>query len=454
MVYLGDCLAVLPQLEASSIDALVTDPPAALAFMNRKWDTFGGRAHFIEWLTERMSEAFRVMKPGAHGLVWAIPRTSHWTGMALEDAGFEVRDFVAHHFGSGFPKSLDVSKAIDKASGQSGNPVSGNSAMSGPNYHRTDKGNPITEAARQWEGWGTALKPATEIWWLVRKPLAQPNVAAQMLATGTGALNIDGCRVGVEDRFNPAAANKPGGASLHMSVRGMPDADGRSAAGRWPANLVLSHADGCRPAGMQKVRGSLIAKPSHHEFNSGYSGKLGGPRPSRGHGDPDGTETVEAWECTEGCPVAELDRQSGLVRSAGLYDKGSRGIGDKEGPASIPIDGLLSATYADSGGASRFFYTAKASSSDRNAGLFDQRKGRNVHPTVKPTDLMRYLCRLITPPGGLILDPFCGSGSTLVGARLEGFRAIGIDQDAESVEIARRRVAWANHQIGLFEPLV
>lgn len=362
----GDCLDLMPTLDAESVDAIVTDPPAGISFMGKAWDHHkGGREQWISWLADVMRECLRVAKPGAHALVWALPRTSHWTGTACELAGWEVRDRITHLFGSGFPKSLDVSKAIDKA----------------------------TDAARQWEGWGTALKPAAEDWWLLRKPLSG-TVAANVQAHGTGALNIDGCRIAGK---KPDTTRGAGGQHGITSPRG---AQGRildDGAGRWPANVVLDE-DAAR----------LLDEQSGERTS-------GQPRIDRGRGG--------IWSPSDGTPC---------------------------GPQ-----------YGDYGGASRFFYTAKASRAERermeggptepvrrtDGRAVDIENPRlrtsprvNHHPTVKPLDLMRWLVRLVTPPGGLVLDPFAGSGTTGVAAMAEGFRFLGIEREPEYVAIAEARL--------------
>lgn len=441
-VYHGDCLAVMREMEPTSVDAVVTDPPAGIAFMGRKWDTFT-RDQFLRFLTERLAECLRLLKPGGHALVWALPRTSHWTGAALEEAGFEVRDVITHHFGSGFPKSLDVSKAIDKAAGAerpvvglhpAPNGQAGGVTMGGGWQDEPALTDPATAAARQWDGWGTALKPATEFWYLGRKPLAEHTVAGQVLATGTGALNVDGCRVAANgDKLDGGrVSSKSDGwdrpwkhdpeAIAEAHARGQGAVARAESLGRWPANLVLSHSADCRPVGTE----------------------------------PDGLETVEAWWCAEDCPVAELDRQSGTLTSG---DNPTRRGSDKFRGIYGAFQGQRDnepARGANSGGASRFYttfrYVPKAGTAERNVGLFDSSQGRNLHPTVKPVDLMRWLCRLITPAGGLVLDPFAGSGSTLVAAKLEGFQSIGIEADPEHVKTIIRRLAVATHQPPLFDP--
>lgn len=427
MLYHGDCLEVLKTLPDNCIDSLVTDPPAGISFMGKHWDDDkGGRKQWTAWMTEVMSECLRVMKPGAHGLVWAIPRTSHWTGAALEDAGFEVRDTILHCFGSGFPKSMDISKAIDKAAGakrETYNRAAFGGSFSddnGTTYGQAISNEPLTDAAKQWEGWGTALKPAAEMWWLIRKPCSEKTVAANVLKWGVGGLNIDGCRIEAgSDLEELNRANKrPGdGASGFMTSKSR---EFKPASGRFPANLILSHNPDC-----------------------------------------------EDDQCSLGCAVALLDEQSGALKSGGYPPQGHQrkhnGIYGKPnltGPVKIG---------SNEGGASRFFYCAKTSTSERNAGLAGMPKriagamagnqksnggrtagdgvtpvkpvlSRNHHPTVKPQKLMRYLCRLITPPNGIVLDPFMGSGSTGLAAKSEGFKFIGIEKEKEYFDIAEKRI--------------
>jgi tRNA G10 N-methylase Trm11 len=367
---LGDCLEQLKLLGENSVHGMVTDPPAGISFMNKEWDT---GENFIPWLTEVMKECLRVLKPGAHALVWAIPRTSHWTATAVENAGFEIRDVVTHLFGSGFPKSLDISKAIDKQAGAEReiigeNPNSrpncaGNqmNTMSGP-ITQSFITAPATDDAKKWQGFGTALKPAAEFWVLARKPLSEKTVASNVLKHGTGGLNIDASRIGTD------IISTHGGGDKLSGMKGNGNSgvgEYKTHQGRFPANLVLSK---------------------------------------------------------EVTPI--LDAQAGQD-------------------------------------VSRFFYVAKASTSEKNKGLETNeavtvddgrdksidnpfQRGetlrKNSHPTVKAVKLMRYLCRLITPPGGLILDPFMGSGSTGIAAREEGFQFIGIEKDKEYFEIARARI--------------
>jgi site-specific DNA-methyltransferase (adenine-specific) len=463
----GDCIEKMRELEAESVDSIVTDPPYGIGFMGHEWDqpgehqataTGGGgkRGHstnfgkgepgdaasaaamdagrydlsptanqkFARWTEAWAAEAFRVLKPGGYLLSFAGTRTYHRMVCGIEDAGFEIRDQIAWMFGSGFPKSLDVSKAIDKAAGVEGSwrqeDHPGRAGVrkrddSKSNFGQTDYGaegnerhvyEPGSDAAKQWQGWGTALKPAFEPIVVARKPLIG-TVAANVLEHGTGAINVDGCRVEHDGTGSWGTVNKGDSRSVYGSFG---DEDGetpgstRNPAGRWPANVVLD-----------PEAGELL------DAQTGEStSRIGKPR---------GGTPGEGW-----------------------------GIGTRVGTE-----------YDDHGGASRFFYCAKTSSAERNAGLdgfepgdrvhfgsggrtqvdgewvethSEPQKRANVHPTVNPIALMRWLCRLVTPPGGTILDPFNGSGSTGCAAVLEGFNYIGCEREAEYVAIAEARVKW------------
>jgi DNA modification methylase len=411
-------MATLPD---ASVDAVVCDPPYELGFMAKAWDASG-----IAYDVEVWRQAFRVLKPGGHLLAFSGSRTYHRMTCAIEDAGFDIRDQIMWVYGSGFPKSLDVSKAIDKtdrtaaadarartftawmrSTGITAAQVNEATGSFMGSHYLTDKSQPSvatadlfdllrpllppvpdeieelvrsrtvesenmkrravvghrdrgfapetnevfgkfsgdtritephTDAARQWSGWGTALKPAHEPICMARKPLIG-TVAANVLAHGTGAINVDGCRVGTDDGSDrsrpPRTANLILGGGRGTNIT----SSEHNALGRWPANFIH-----------------------------------------------DGS------------------------------DQATAGLGE----------------------AARFFYTPKAGREDREEGCDDV--GRNIHPTVKPTDLMRYLCRLVTPPGGTVLDPFTGSGSTGRGAVLEGFDFIGCELSPEYAEIARARI--------------
>ena len=363
----GDCVEAMRAMEPESVDAIVTDPPYGLEFMGKEWDRLGdgfrrrdnpadvgganpfGRTSRTSpeyragteaqaWHEAWACEALRVLKPGGYLLAFGGTRTVHRLVCAIEDAGFEIRDMIAWVYGSGFPKSLDVSKAIDKAAGAErevvgkrdtakGNGGTGNNFL-GDAPRIIDITAPATDAAKQWAGWGTALKPAHEPAILARKPLVG-TVAENVLRYGTGALNIDACRYPYGDPSWPGPREKPA-----------------MTAASWAPNRILGKLD----------------------YNDG-----------------------ETWDASE------------------------RG----RWPANL-------------------YHCPKPDRGERDDGLDDD---RNLHPTVKPLALMRWLCRLVTPPGGLILDPFAGSGTTIVAALRENFRVIGIEKDEGYAEIARARIA-------------
>ena len=405
----------------NSVDAIVTDPPYELGFMGKSWDSTGIAYDIKVW-----QECLRVLKPGGHLLAFGGSRTYHRLACAIEDAGFQIRDQIMWVYGSGFPKSLNIGKAIDKAAGAEREVLSSYETHDIRNAGLMDKKGaltvtitaPATSEAKQWEGWGTALKPAHEPIVMARKPL-DGTVANNVLTHGVGGINIDGCRVPTDDSlFRLSSVAQPENNTLHEAwkspwqndIEKVREANLRTQEksaiadrlGRWPANFIHDGSDEV-----------LKLFP---DTKSGSGNKNTGNR-------------------------------------AGLY--GNLGAGNGDG-----IGG-------DSGSAARFFYCAKASKKDRNEGLDDMPatmrktmsggewvdsdgtiKNRplptaNHHPTVKPTDLMRYLCRLVTPPNGTILDPFTGSGSTGKAATFEGFNFIGVEQSAEYVKIANARINHA-----------
>ena len=380
-LHLGECLDVLRSMADNSVDAVVTDPPYGLSFMGKRWD-------YDVPATEVWAECLRVLKPGGHLLAFAGTRTQHRMAVRIEDAGFEIRDMIAWVYGSGFPKSLDVSKAIDRAAGaerevvgvhrRHGGGSAESGSLSGPlgTLSELPLTAPATPEAQQWAGWGTALKPALEPITVARKPL-EGTVAANVLAHGTGALNIDGCRVAtdpaVDDpRLGGKGTWKTDKAAQNVYEGGYAGQEvASSALGRWPANLIH-----------------------------------------------DGSEEVLA-----GFPQAR--GQQGALTGAEPSSKTTSVFGEFAGRSPSEPRG-------DTGSAARFFYCAKASKRDRGEN--------NTHPTVKPTNLMRYLCKLVTPQGGVVLDPFMGSGSTGKAALLEGFQFVGIERDPAYFVTAQHRV--------------
>jgi DNA modification methylase len=453
-----------------------------------------------DWHHAWALEAFRVLKPGGYLIAASGSRTYHRLACAVEDAGFEVRDMLEWAYGSGFPKSLDVSKAIDKAAGAERTVVTGTrhrnvkpfDDANGWNANGTTGDHaytaPATPEAAQWEGWGTALKPAHEPFVLARKPLAG-TVAQNVQAHGTGALNIDGCRVatakGDEVALHGRAATENGWDARWANAQ-EPGQTAGQALGRWPPNFLLSHDPRCECVGTTVVRGDNRDADALGGARPGGFGDVGA---DKGDGKPNGTvygdEEVPVYRCVEGCPVAAMDAQSGMLKS-GVMTGMQRGWG-KHGIYGASGD-TPATCYADSGGASRFFpilnwdpeydvpflYCAKAPQKEREAGceslperLSSSMSGRrnadnmeeakvdndvtarftsnrrNHHPTVKPVNLMRWLLRLVVPPGGFFVDPFAGSGTTGVAALLEGFDGLLIEKEAAYVPIIEARLAHA-----------
>jgi DNA modification methylase len=496
----GNNLDILPTLADNSIDSIVTDPPYELGFMGKKWDSSG-----IAYSVELWQQCLRVLKPGGHLLSFGGTRTYHRVAVAIEDAGFELRDSIAWLYGSGFPKSLDVSKAIDKLNGkprptkefrdflragkasvgltsdQIDKELGFTSAMFSPHYvgdnpqieyptkekfkklkkllklddsfdylidwaeaereitgHYTQpsaaeawmanysdrvasqpkekKDKPATAEAQQWQGWGTALKPAFEPVIVARKPI-EGTVANNVLKWGTGGLNIDGSRIGTEQRINPPTSANA--SRVAMGEYWDPEAQPTTVQGRWPANIIL---DPYTAELLDEQSGQTASKAANRGLQvSGQAGGLAGSNPNY----KDGTDSIRG--------------------------------------------------HNDSGGASRFFYVAKASKRDRNegleelldttaaemvdrepdsAGMNSPRAGagrtsgaKNFHPTVKPTSLMEYLIKLVTPPQGTVLDPFTGSGSTGKAAILQGFDFIGIEMTEDYLPIIEGRLKHAEAKV-------
>lgn len=471
----GDALTELAKLEDASVDSIVTDPPYEISFMGKGWDASG-----IAYNVDLWREALRVLKPGGHLLAFGATRTYHRMAVAIEDAGFEIRDSIHWIYGTGFPKSLDVAKAIDKAAGAEHEVV-------GPNpyahkYGQATRNNveltaPATDDARTWDGWGTALKPSHEPIVLARKPL-EGTVAANVLAHGTGALNIDGARVGTTGGTRTVFAHAPTVNAFGLGLNGNKKSE-PTGKGRWPTNLVFSHDAGCTPAGTRTVASNkpVTWKRTADEADLTPTSWQLGPADAgdvhSAYGDPDGTETVDAFDCVPGCPVAALDEQSGVTAfPATAVKQGRRRDGSGwDRPVNDRHEGQ-GVGCGDKGGASGFFnradytvddqpflYVRKPARKERNAGLdgmpergyykdrFTTRPAANYHPTVKPVALMQHLIRLVTPRGGTVLDPFTGSGTTLMAAILEHCNAIGVELTADYLPIIDARVEWARSQV-------
>jgi DNA modification methylase len=607
----GDCVERMRDLPDGSVDAICTDPPYSISFMQRGWDRHASPAEFQAWCSEWGAEALRVLKPGGHLLAFGGTRTYHRLTCGLEDAGFVIRDCLMYAYGAGFPKSMKagcqcadgegdlpgVQHDVHGLSGQAPQsrgaevltevqwgaqgrgvgearvegpggaddavqaalrasepsvegrgdlqeasresprgevrPMPGVGAPDGPEGRVCD-GASAGDGGLDWQdvdahggrasseprsagqsprefgvvadergpqaggGWevcprcglpmaelGTALKPAFEPIVMARKPLIG-TVAANVATHGTGALNIGECRISTSDDLNGGAYSedrKPSdsewvahGGTIH-SFAGR---EYEQPSGRWPANVMLGHHDDCERVGEREVRnrsGSVTGDESSLPTAVVYGARERVPF------DAPATVVVEQWECHPDCPVALLDAQSGVSKSSGgqaslgafrngdIYGKG-RDERESRDPG-----------LGDVGGASRFFYSAKSSSAERNAGLSDlpvrerpndsswipkcsacgkvlrsdmkvseccgaEREWakptarQNTHPTVKPIDVMRWLCRLVTPPGGVVLDPFMGSGTTGIAAILEGFQFVGIEKDVDYMPLAQARIEW------------
>jgi site-specific DNA-methyltransferase (adenine-specific) len=428
----GDCLQKLKELKDNSVDSVVTDPPYEIGFMGKGWDDSG-----IANNPELWKEVLRVLKPGGHLLSFSHSRTYHRQAVAVEDAGFEIRDQIMWIYGSGFPKSHNIGKAVDKIEGNEREVVGVSDNTRDRNNHEYNSvgnfgSNEIieTKGHSPYEGWGTALKPAHEPIVMARKPF-KGNVANNVLEWGTGGINVDGCRIGSEVRTTPIHSTDVKEDNtlfgLHPTIQHHRE---ETTLGRFPANIIFDEE----------------------------AGKI-------------------------------LDEQSGIRKTGGVKTQVDNG-------ANQPINlggGLTKPREASEGGASRFFYCPKSSKKDRNEGMPEQvpqftgrprredgsviykethpeewaevmktkpRKEKtslaaseeilqpttkgtmNTHPTVKPTDLMAYLIRLITPKGGLVLDPFMGSGSTGKAAVREGMNFIGIEREDEYMEIAKSRIDY------------
>jgi DNA modification methylase len=463
----GNNIELLKTLEDNSVDSVVTDPPYGLSFMNKKWDYDVPSVDF--W-----KEVYRVLKPGGHILSFGGTRTYHRMVVNIEDAGFEIRDQIMWLYGSGFPKSHNIGKAVDKLQGvkiEKGdkfNVVGGTDASNGGSKFRSDHPDYVKyQSQNEYDGWGTALKPANEPICVARKPLSEKSVAENVLRWGTGGINIDGCRIGTDDnltrkkylvksdegRYNYNNGKYP----IEMG------GDGHNE-GRFPANLILECICDEVIKGEKGEKKPANYERTYNDNNPSYivnSVKSGEHYNDKGdiHTNPN-------------CPCYLMDEQSGISKSSkGLMKSAQSGNdegrynwnnGDKNDFESVR-------GHNDKGGASRFFYQAKVSKAERNMGLehFEDKTSqlnsggigrktsvekrldsngenapttKNSHPTVKPVSLMAYLCRLVTPPNGIVLDPFMGSGSTGIAAQLEGFNFIGMEMDEEYFNIAQARI--------------
>lgn len=423
---LGDCLDKLKELDDNSIDSIVTDPPYGLSFMGKEWD-------YDVPSQEIWEECMRVLKPGGHLISFAGSRTYHRMAVRIEDAGFEIRDQIMWIYGSGFPKSMDISKQIDKREGAEREVVgSRKDAFGDSDLSETEDGRNLwgksstqevplysnkaaTDEAKKWNGWGTALKPAHEPIVMARKPLSEKTVVDNVLEWGTGGINIDDSRIQHDEPIKTTTRTEKGDTwnEKNSGLRNNPSNMASAAPnGRFPANIIFDEEAG-------KILDEQSGHPKSGFMKAGTTRKM----------------------------------SEGDVNTYGHYDS----------------DTTYNDTYGDSGGSSRFFYCPKTSKRDRNEGLDDfEEKSRsnankmmgksgnfktgsgndrttefkNNHPTVKPTDLMLYLIRMVTPKGGTTLDPFMGSGSTGKAAVRGGFDFVGVEREEEYMKIAKARIQY------------
>jgi site-specific DNA-methyltransferase (adenine-specific) len=420
----GDCLEVLKTFPDNYFDSLVTDPPAGINFMGKEFDKDkGGMLNWINWLSEVMNEAMRTMKPGALGLVWSIPRTSHWTGMALELAGFKIIDIVHHANGSGFPKSQDIGKMLDAMAGEErevigrrnpyldGGERTKYTSATGSDYGKYESIQmidgtipitaPATPEAKQWDGWKTpALKPSIEGWWLVQKKIDESSIARNILKHGVGGINIEACRIGTETKLNSSKPKAERNGFIKGFVAGT-ETEVKNY-GRYPANLVLSCEANCEGENHSPdCPVTAIGDQSGISFSSG--GK---------------TTTGLKGLCYGNYKGESLGQNAG-----GLGDKGTAARYFKQ----LPFDPETIASI---------YYQAKASKRDRSCNG----EVNNNHPTVKSRHLMAYFIKLITPPNGVVLDCFGGSGTTAIAAIENGFNYVLIEKEIEYLEIINQRI--------------
>ena len=416
----GDNAKTLKQYPDNYFDSIVTDPPYGIEFMGKDWDKHTGAV-------ETWNECFRVLKPGGHILAFSASRTYHHLATNIESVGFEIRDQIMWLYGSGFPKSMNIGKAIDKMSGVKfkSKPASGVGFMNPEGrggYNKTnnqlERVGESTDEAKQWGGWGTALKPAHEPIVMARKPLSENTVAENVLKHGTGGINIDGCRVGLSEGDDPRLGGKGSWKTDKMAKQVYSGGyagvvSGSSELGRFPANIIHDGSD-------EVVNNFPITKSGAlskgHKQGKGMFGKIGGDKITGNYGNDKGSASRFFY-----CPkVSKKERNMGLNEFSTKQTTGGGG---------------LTALKNEEG------YYVSASAGGKYGSVKAAQK--NHHPTVKPVALMKYLITLITPKGGKVLDPFNGSGSTGMACVELGYEYTGCELDPDYIEISKARIeAW------------
>ena len=472
---LGDCIEVMRTLPDNSVDSVITDPPYHLTsnkggskgFMGKEWD--GGD---IAFRTEVWSECLRVLKPGGHLLSFGGSRTYHRMAVAIEDAGFEIRDQIMYIYGSGFPKSHNIGKAIDKIQGNERQELEPtgrykygfDNSLKGDIYGQYGNDIKLTKGNSDWEGWGTALKPAHEPIVMARKPLSEKSIAENVLKWGTGGINIDDCRIGSEVRTTPIHSDDVKDDTtmfgLHKTIQHHRE---ETTQGRFPANLIIECIcdDSYTKPAPKSGHWSKTTTTGFGEFGNGSSTYEGVGEKESGnmviHTNPE-------------CPCYMLDQQSGVSKSSKVKSPLLDITGGSYNNAKGNTDTITERGHNDKGGASRFFYSPKVSKKERDMNMNSDYKEqtsigstysgnqttsklggnpdkptepkKNNHPTVKPIALMKYLIKLVSPPNAVILEPFLGSGSTGIAAKELGFVStfIGIEKEQEYMDIAKQRI--------------
>lgn len=428
-LYHNDCLTQLRLLPSNSIDACISDPPAGISFCSAKWDhDKGGRDQWVRWMTRVMVEVYRVLKPGGYICIWSIGRTMHWTGWAIESAGFEVKTQIVHINGQSMPKSMDISKAIDKEFGLEREVIGvkpgheefafrettghldgtgGSNAFDRPWMHDPEKQKahhlktaPASKQAEKWDGWGTQIKTSAEPWWLAQKPISESTIAKNVLKWGVGGINIDKSRVplasvGEDKRLGGKGTWKTDNMAKNTYEGGYAGVEVTSSQlGRFPSNVILTHTGEC------------------FEYED------------------------RSYICHPDCPVSQfpdsLGQRGDLVNHSSTRES-PNGIFGKYPSAADHLK-----REETSVSAARFFYTSKASKRDRDAYVPEGMS--NKHLTIKSNKLMKYFITLVCPPKGVVLDMFCGSGSGGIAALEDGFSFIGIEKEKEFYDLSHARL--------------
>ena len=472
IVISGNNIETLKNYPDNYFDSIVTDPPYGLGkepnaeemlrawvdtgylavggsgFMGKEWDSFVPQPIF--W-----KEIFRVLKHGGHIVAFFGTRTYDWGCMAIRLGGFEIRDCIQWVYGSGFPKSHNIGKAVDKIQGNyrevlgvSLNGMSETAMKSDKGWNANSMGKEIkiTKGNSDYEGWGSALKPANEPIVLARKPLEKGlSIAQNVLKWGTGAINIDVSRIKLEDNYKPinrVNSHHDGSNNEWLKLPKLNEnSPSANPSGRFPSNFIMTHHEDC--------------KCEYFKYN--------------------GEEEInEDWNCHNDCPIKILDEQSGTLNQQGVCKSDNKSGWQNNFVGGGGVNAVERKLYLDKGGASRFFYVAKASQWERNYGLdgFEEKQifgdegetfvglsnskkpSKNIHPTVKPIKLMQYLIRLVTPPNGIVLDPFAGSGTTGIACKIDGFEFVGLELSEEYTEIANSRIQSFNEELLLFDETI